>query len=103
MQAQISQLMYQKNIQAGFIKEQAEEFHASQLQMDTKLSAALERTMQQVQQHVHNSILASAQSTTHAKKEMEAKVVKQITHVTAKVLACENTVSSHEQRFAAMD
>jgi hypothetical protein len=36
-------------------------------------------------------------------KEMEAKVVKQITHVTAKVLACENTVSSHEQRLAAMD
>jgi hypothetical protein len=105
MQAQISQLMYQTNIQASFIKDQAEEFHASLLQMDTKLSAALERTVQQVQQQVHNSILASTQSTTNtnAMKEMEAKVVKQITHVTAKVLACENTVSSHEQRFAAMD
>jgi hypothetical protein len=103
MQAQISQLQYQMNIQASFIKDQAEEFHASLLQMDTKLSAALERTVQQVQQQVHNSILASTQGTTKAMKEMEAKVVKQITHVTAKVLACENTVSSHEQRFAAMD
>jgi hypothetical protein len=46
MQAQISQLMYQTNIQASFIKDQAEEFNASLLQMDTKLSAALERTVQ---------------------------------------------------------
>jgi hypothetical protein len=67
--------------------------------MDTKFNAALEQTVQQV----HNSILASTQSTTTAMKEMEAKVVKQITHITAKVLACENTVNSHEQRFAAMD
>jgi hypothetical protein len=69
MQVQISQLMYQTNIQASFIQDQAEEFHASLLQMDTKLSAALERTVQQV----HNSVLASTQSTTNAMKEMEAK------------------------------
>ena len=29
--------------------------------------------------------------------------MKQISHVTAKVLACENAVDSHERRFAAMD
>jgi hypothetical protein len=103
MQAQINQLMYQTKIQAGFIKGQAEEFHSSLLQMDSKFSAALEQTTQQLQQHVHNSILASNQSFTNTMKEVVAKVVKQITHVTAKVIACENTVSSHEQRFAAMD
>jgi hypothetical protein len=103
MQAQISQLMHQTNLQAGFIQAQAAEFNASLLQMDTKLNAALERTVQQVQQQVHNSISASTQSTTAAMKEVEARVVKQISHVTAKVLACENAVDSHERRFAAMD
>jgi hypothetical protein len=103
LQAQISQLQYHTNIQSGFIKAQADEFHVSLLQMDTKLNAALERTVQQVQQQVHNSISDSTQSTTTAMKEMEARMVKQISHVTAKVLACENTVNSHERRFAAMD
>ena len=69
MQAQISQLLHQTNLQSGFIKAQADEFHASLLQMDTKLNAALERTVQQVQQQIHNSISASTQSTTAAMKE----------------------------------
>jgi flagellar biosynthesis/type III secretory pathway protein FliH len=103
MQAQMNQLMYQMKIQVGFIKDQTEEFQASLLQMESKFSAALEQTTQQLQQLVHNSILASNQSITNTMKEVEAKVVKQITHITAKVIACENTVSSHEQRFAAMD
>jgi hypothetical protein len=98
MQAQMNQLMYQMKIQVGFIKDQTEEFQASLLQMESKFSAALEQTTQQLQQLVHNSILASNQSITNTMKEVEAKVVKQITHVTAKVIACENTV-----RFAAMD
>jgi hypothetical protein len=40
MQAQISQLMHQTNLQAGFIQAQAAEFNASLLQMDTRLNAA---------------------------------------------------------------
>jgi hypothetical protein len=103
IQAQIHHLQYQVKSQTAFIKVQAEEFQAAFLQIDTKFSAALEQKSSTSSSMSTTPSWPTPKSISNSLKEVEFRVVKQITNMTAKVIACESRVSSNEQRFAAMD